>query len=119
VAFAAVLGCKPFAADQCTLFTNEGFELSAITGFKSTLSAFTASLELPLAFAVLVQLTRSRSCKLWCRYPRRRLDERKRQQRQTRSSVAAVEDSADGDEGADGESQSTFSICKVLAHVNL
>lgn len=110
MALATVLGCQSLAADQCALLTNKGFELTAIAGFEAALSTFCASLELPLAFAVLIELAGGGSCKLWCGNSRRRLNEREGQKSQTRSSVAAVEDSTDGDERANCKSQSTFSV---------
>jgi hypothetical protein len=119
MALAAVLGCQSLAADQCALLTNKSFELTAIAGFEAALSALGASLELSLTFAVLFQLTGSGSCELWCGDSRRGLDEREGQKSQTRSSVTAVEDSTDCDERANGKSQSTFSVCELLACVYL
>lgn len=66
MALAAVLGCESLATDQCALLTNKSFELTAIAGFEATLSAFGTTLELPLTFAVLVELAGSGSCKLRC-----------------------------------------------------
>ena len=119
VALAAVLGCKSLAAHQCALLTNKSFELTAIAGFQPALSTFSASLELPLTFAILVELAGSRSCKLWRRNSRRRLNERERQECKTRRSVAAVEDSTDGDKRANGKRQSALSVWELLVRVYL
>jgi hypothetical protein len=72
---AGILCRETLTSYERAFITDESFKFATIACIKTSFPAFVTAFELALTFSVLGQLARGRSCQLWCRYARGRLDE--------------------------------------------